>query len=389
MPLGPDLPIRRSGHVRRQSVRRASAPRLRLTQVYALFLMLLCVAAVVSLGNSNLFDARRLEVYGATFTGEKTVRDIVQIDATPNLFRLRTDRIVRELEALPAVEFASVDIRLPDTVVVTLIERTPRLVWAIGERRFAVDSTGLLFGEVDRVGNPVEPVLPPPGAGASNSPDPFASPDGSAADGSAADGSAADGSTDGTQQDRAESATRHPIPEAKATATPKVTPKPKATPTPKTTATPSPTPTAVPRPSLLPVPPPESDAFKGPDAVDVPVVYDRRASSTDLTLGAYVDPIALDAGYRLAGVTPTELLSSAETLAVVVDDDHGFTISSGPDGWVAEFGFYTETLRQDTVIPTQIRDLRSALDHFGESKVAWIFLMSDISESHINTVILK
>jgi hypothetical protein len=118
-------------------------------------------------------------------------------------------------------------------------------------------------------------------------------------------------------------------------------------------------------------------------------VFDRRADAAGLTLGSYVDPITLDAGFRLAGIKPSDLHSSAAGLSVVVDDEHGFTMSSGEGGWVAEFGFYTETIRKDTVIPMQVRDLRSALDHFGESKVAWVYLMSDVSESHINTVIVK
>ena len=73
----------------------------------------------------------------------------------------------------------------------------------------------------------------------------------------------------------------------------------------------------------------------------------------------------------------------------MLDDDHGFTVSSGADGWVAQFGFYTETLRKDDVIPQQVQDLRSMLVHYGEAHVAWVFLVADIAGNRIDTYIAR
>jgi hypothetical protein len=142
-------------------------------------------------------------------------------------------------------------------------------------------------------------------------------------------------------------------------------------------------------PSLAPAPTVDSAATSGPGARALPVVYDRRASSAGLGLGGTVDPINLDAGFRLAGLTPTDVGSTAPALAVVLDDDHGFTLSSVPAGWVADFGFYTPTARKVTVIPPQVRDLRSALAKWGEGKIAWVYLVSDVSPDHANTVLLR
>ena len=103
----------------------------------------------------------------------------------------------------------------------------------------------------------------------------------------------------------------------------------------------------------------------------LPVIFDRRASDAGLGLGAIVDPVNLDAGYRIANLTPADVGSSV------------------PAGWVAEFGFYAPTVRKTTVIPGQVRDLRSALGNWGESKVAWVVLVSDVSSSHSDTVILR
>jgi hypothetical protein len=347
------LPTRLSGRqVRRQPVRRAS-PRLGATQIYALVLMALCVATIVSLGSSPIFGARHLEIHGATFTSQETVRQIVGIDGAPNLFRLRTDRIAAALIAQPAVQSATVDVSLPDTLIVTLVEREPKLIWVIGERRFVVDSDGLLFGQVDAAGNPIPPA---PGAAATQAP-PSESP--TQVESSEPSGGSGAGMT--------------PSDAAAGVAAPKATP----------------TASLAPPPSLLPAPTPDPAVFAGPDAVAVPVVFDRASADRDLALGGYVDPIDLDAGYRLAGLTPGDVGSQAAALTVVLDDEHGFTLSSGSGGWVAQFGFYTQTLRKDTVIPEQVRDLRSLLAEYGEKHVAWVFLMADLSDVHINTYIPK
>jgi hypothetical protein len=72
---------------------------------------------------------------------------------------------------------------------------------------------------------------------------------------------------------------------------------------------------------------------------------------------------------------------------VVLDDDHGFTVSSVPTGWVAEFGFYASTVRKVTVIPEQVRDLRSLLLQYGEAHVAWVWLVADVSGNGVITVV--
>jgi hypothetical protein len=382
-----DLPLRRPGmQVRRQPIRRAT-PRLSSAQIYALVLMFLCVVTVISLGDSPSFEARHLEVHGARFTGEQAVSRIVGMDGSPNLFRLRTDRVAGALAKQPAIESVRVDVRLPDTVVVTVVEREPRLIWVIGDRRYVVDDSGLLFGQLDTMGNPV---YPPPGSSAPRS--------GPSATGSGARASTSPTAPDGSASADASALATNPpdgrvVPAAKITPkpTPKAIPKltPKAGPSTKATAGPSPAASGAPAPSLLPVPTADPAETAGPQAVTLPVVYDRRAGDAQLTLGDAIDPIALDAGYRLTSVTPANVGSQAPALGVVLDDQFGFTLNSGPNGWVAQFGFYTETLRKDTVIPTQVHDLRELLLNNGEKHVAWVWLVADIADNHIDTYLAK
>lgn len=393
-----DLPARRIGskQVRRQPVRRAS-PRLRSVQIYGLAFMVLSLIGTVAVCISPAFAAHRLEIYGARFTGEQYIRDLVDLSAGPNLFALQSDRIANQLVLLPAVESVKVEVVLPDTIVVTLHERKPSLIWVIGDSRYVVDDTGLLFGVVDSVGNPVMDAASPspggspdPGATDSGQPDPGATDPGATA-GNTAGGPAVDSpsaSIDAAIPARLLAAKATPKPTPKPTAKPKVTPKPTPKPTPTPVPTPAGSPTIAP-PSLLPVPTADPAESAGPQAVSLPVVFDRRVSDAGLHVGSIVDPIALDAGYRLGSITPADLGSAVPGLVVVLDDANGFTLNSGPGGWVAQFGFYTETLRKDTVIPTQVRDLRSMLLHYGENHVAWVFLVADIADNRIDTFIPK
>jgi hypothetical protein len=364
-------PRRYQGHVRHTPARRDGPP-LQTVQVLAACFMAICLAGVVALSVAPGFAARTLEIHGAKFTSQSIIVSIVGFEVGPNLFGLRTDRAAEQLAALPAVESASVRVKLPSTIVVTLTEREPRLIWAIGSERYAVDSDGLLFGLVDAAGNPI-----PSSAGPLTSAEPGVSPS-----------EAGSGGPSGSLGSTSAAAT------AKPAATPVRTAAPKGTPakTVKASAVPSARPAASLTaaeasllPSLAPLPTSDSGAAAGPQALGLPVVFDRRAADAKLTLGDIIDQVNLDAGYRLANLIPADVGTSSTTLIASVDDTHGFTISSVPAGWVAEFGFYAPTVRNVSVIPEQVRDLRSLLLAYGDAHVAWVWLVADVSSSHVNT----
>ena len=350
--------------------------------------MATCLVGIVGIGFVPSFSGRVLELHGARFTSESIIRKIVGMDGTPNLFRLETDKAAAQLVRLPAVKSASVQVRLPSTVIVDIVERQPKLVWVIGDAHFVVDEEGLLFGQVDAAGNPIVSSAgplptPSPDTGATATPEDTASSGASGESGSPA-----------ARATPTASLTPKPTPTPSKTPTrnPKATPtKPGTKASPLRSASPSPagSPTPTPNPSVVPsleaAPTVDSAAVSGPLSLALSLVYDRRATDARLSLGGVIDPVNLDAGYRLAGLTPAEVGSTTSALAVVLDDDHGFTLSSVPTGWVAQFGFYAPNVRKVTVIPTQVRDLRSMLAQFGETKVFWVFLVSDISSDHVST----
>jgi hypothetical protein len=376
-------PVSRYGsQVQRRSDRRPT-PRLAFVQIFGLLAMIVFAVATVGVVLAPGFEVTTMELHGAKFTSGEIVKQILGLDSSPNVFRIQTDRAADQLVRLPAVQSASVEIRLPSTVVVRLVERQPRMVWVIGSDRYVVDQDGMLFGLVDPAGNPIPSnagPLPTPTEPVLETPTPL--PSGSGSEASA--GASAGESATPTAGPTPEPSTPAPTP-AKATASKGG----KAKPTPVPTPTPSPTIDPSLLPSIAPPPTPVASASRGPQVEDLPTVFDRRDSDVGLELGDEIDPINLDAGYRLGGLAPADVGSAAAELGVVVDDTHGFTLSPVPPAWVAEFGFYAPTVRKTTIIPNQVRDLRSALAKWGEDHVAWVRLVADVSESHDNTVIKK
>jgi cell division protein FtsQ len=112
------------------------------------------------------------------------------------------------------------------------------------------------------------------------------------------------------------------------------------------------------------------------------VIHDARTSAVALFVGAILDPIDLDVATRLGSLKPADLASAAADLTVTVDDTGGFVITSGKDSWIATFGIYTPTLRPPSIVPGQVRLLRSILVERGEANVARIDLARTIEGTY-------
>jgi hypothetical protein len=124
------------------------------------------------------------------------------------------------------------------------------------------------------------------------------------------------------------------------------------------------------------------DADPPEAAAALPTVDDRRLASVALGVGSTLDPVTLDAAFRLASLGPADVGSGARELVLRVDDGNGFTMHTTPDSWTAVFGFYTPTLRTTELIPGQVRLLRSFLAG-REQTVARVILADDQSGTFI------
>jgi cell division protein FtsQ len=137
-----------AGTPRRQPrVRRASAG-LSPTRAAAILTMLIVAGAIYGLAATSAFGFDRLEVNGLGLTSEDAIRGSVGLEPGTNLVGLATEPIEARLRELPSVQDARVDVGLPDVLRVDVTERRPIVIWAVGDRRFAVDAGGLLFADV-------------------------------------------------------------------------------------------------------------------------------------------------------------------------------------------------------------------------------------------------
>jgi hypothetical protein len=116
--------------------------------------MLVTAGAVYGLAATSAFGFERLEIRGTTITTETAIRDQLGLADGTNLVGLVTDPIEARLRRLPAVGGVEVSVGLPDVLHVSVTERMPIVIWAIADRRYAVDATGYLFAEVSNNPSP-------------------------------------------------------------------------------------------------------------------------------------------------------------------------------------------------------------------------------------------
>jgi len=143
---GPGAPPAR----RTRSIRRASAG-LSPVRAGAILAIVLSASAVYGVANSPAFVYLKTTVEGVEFTDEAAVRTTLQEAQGANLFDLVTAPYAERIREIPTVRSVDLSIRLPDTIAVRLRERTPLLIWRIGERRYLVDAEGQLFARMPEV----------------------------------------------------------------------------------------------------------------------------------------------------------------------------------------------------------------------------------------------
>ncbi len=108
-----------------------------------------------------------------------------------------------------------------------------------------------------------------------------------------------------------------------------------------------------------------------------PLLYDDRVPSPLLTAGQLTST-ELDVATRLASLTPEDLGTAATMLTLRLTSDFGFIVeATGPSiEWNAVFGIYSATIRPTSMIPGQVRLLRSLLAG-RETRIGWVILADD------------
>lgn len=128
---------------------RSSQRRLRLvpsaTRAAALLGLVAALLALYGLSTAQAFTIRRIEVSPLRWTDRAALVTWLGVEEGSNGFRLATAGLPERLEQLAAVLDASIRVALPDTLVVSITERTPILAWRVGGVTFLVDRDGMLF----------------------------------------------------------------------------------------------------------------------------------------------------------------------------------------------------------------------------------------------------
>lgn len=144
---------------RTRPVKRASAG-LSPVRAGAALAMLLAAFAIYGVGASPAFEFGELRIEGATYTDPDAVQRTMEEARGENLFLLSTAPLVASLREIPTVADARIAIALPGTLVVTLDERQPVLVWKVGSQRYLVDRDGLIVGRLGDDAPPAATALP-------------------------------------------------------------------------------------------------------------------------------------------------------------------------------------------------------------------------------------
>lgn len=111
--------------------------------------MLLTAAAIYGVSASGVFGIERLEIDKLRYTEEAAVRAVLDGVTGENLFQVRTEPLVENLRRLPTILDARLEVSLPDTLIVRITERTPILIWRVGETAYLADEAGILFSTLD------------------------------------------------------------------------------------------------------------------------------------------------------------------------------------------------------------------------------------------------
>jgi cell division septal protein FtsQ len=149
------IPVRHPVAGRRVRVTRASS-RLTRTRFVAAATLLLAsgVFQWLTVAHEFALDPDEVRIEGLVNTSVDAALEALGLEGglRPNVFRIRTDTLREELLSLPAVTQASVEVMLPDRLLVTVDERRPIFVWRAGGADHLVDLGGVLFASADGSG---------------------------------------------------------------------------------------------------------------------------------------------------------------------------------------------------------------------------------------------
>jgi cell division septal protein FtsQ len=123
-------------------------------RLFFLVVALACVSGGYWLVGDPRFRVRQVEVRGAYFLDRDSVAQQTGVLGLP-IWSVSVDTARARVLALGVARDATVSFRTPDTVVVSLRERTSVYAWVVGPATYGVSEDGVILGPSDGVGQRV------------------------------------------------------------------------------------------------------------------------------------------------------------------------------------------------------------------------------------------
>lgn len=139
-----------------------------LGRVVAVVLLVGAGWVVYDCASSDRFQVRSIRVQGNVLLSRTEVENVAAVTGA-NVFWVDQTEVAARLRTLPLVQRAEVSAMLPDTVVLSVVERQPVAFWISGDRSYLVDREGVILKAVDAdtqqaracSGQPCDPRLAP------------------------------------------------------------------------------------------------------------------------------------------------------------------------------------------------------------------------------------
>jgi len=147
---------------------RRNQRRIQAQRIFVIVFNVLVVAAVI-LGSMWLwrrtqsdarFAVRTIEIAGAVHTPRAALNAVTRQYAGMNLFRIDIDRVQRDLGGLAWIRRIDIEKKLPDTLRITVVERTPVALLRSGDALRYVDQRGVELADLSpAVGDSDLPII--------------------------------------------------------------------------------------------------------------------------------------------------------------------------------------------------------------------------------------
>jgi cell division septal protein FtsQ len=115
------------------------------SRMAAVFLLFAASGLLYHLATSEAFRIGQVVVGGNQLLTAQEVERAAAVSGA-NIFWIRQAEVGRRLQELPAVEWSRVSASLPDRLHVRIAERTPVVIWRVGNTPYLVDHEGRVLG---------------------------------------------------------------------------------------------------------------------------------------------------------------------------------------------------------------------------------------------------